>query len=81
MIESHSPELIVLAATRASSIAELDRLLGDLRDRHQEIPVLLGGPVLDELSHVHPGVMALKRLEEAVPTAEQLFGVPAHALS
>ncbi len=81
VIESHSPELIVLAATKASSIAELDRLLGDLRDRHQEVPVLLGGPVLDELSHVHPGVTPLKRLEEAVSTTEQLLGLPAHALN
>jgi methanogenic corrinoid protein MtbC1 len=80
-IESHSPELMVLAATRPSSIAELDRLLNDLRERHGGVPVVLAGPVVGELSNALPGVRTLERIDQVVPAVHELFGVPEHALS
>jgi methanogenic corrinoid protein MtbC1 len=75
VLESHTPELIVLAATRASSIAELDRLLSDMRERHIAIPLVLGGPAAEGLSHERLGVSPLARIDESVPTVEGLLGV------
>jgi methanogenic corrinoid protein MtbC1 len=80
VIESHSPDLIVLGATVSSSGPLLDRLVSWLRERHPDIPVLLGGAAARGPRGSDPGVRVLGRLDESVPATEELLAARAHAL-
>ena len=70
----------MLAATRESSIAELDRLLNDLRARYPDVHVVLGGPIAGELSSTRSAVRGVERVDQVVPTVQGLLGVPERAL-
>lgn len=80
VIESQSPELIVLGATISSAGPLLDRLVSWLRESHPEIPVLLGGAAARGPRLPDDGVRVLGRLDESVPVAEELLAARAHAL-
>jgi methanogenic corrinoid protein MtbC1 len=80
VIEGQAPELIVLGATVSSAGPLLDRLVSSLRERHPDIPVLLGGAAARGPRCSDPGVRVLGRLDESVPAAEELLAARAHAL-
>lgn len=84
VIDDHVPDLLLLGAEPALSRPALERVLDGLRERHPEIPVLLGstsaGATTDELQPPLPGVRSLERIELAVPAVEELLAEREHAL-
>ncbi len=83
-IDSHSPDLVVIGSSAAAATPTLERLLGELRESHPRIPVLLGsagaGAAPGEPGHAHPGVRVLERIDLAVPAVEELLAAREHAL-
>jgi methanogenic corrinoid protein MtbC1 len=75
VIESQSPDLIVLGATIPSAVQVVDRLLSDLYESYPQMPVLLGGAVTREFAPGH-AVRVLERIEDAVPAVEELLAAP-----
>jgi methanogenic corrinoid protein MtbC1 len=79
-VRNHTPELVVLAATRRSSIAELERMLNHLADRHPDIPVMLAGPVVDELPDGRSPATELQHLDQVAMLVQELLGARQHVL-
>jgi methanogenic corrinoid protein MtbC1 len=71
-IDSHSPELIVLASGSTTE-ADLGGLLERLRQGHPDIPVLLGGTDVIDLRQGYPGVEVLEQIERSVAAVEELL--------
>jgi methanogenic corrinoid protein MtbC1 len=83
LIESHSPQLIVLGATVPAARENLTGLVERLRESHPEIPLLLGGRAVSEA----PGefqreerMRILESIDQCVPAVEELLAAREHAL-
>ncbi|HEY7934793.1 MAG TPA: HD domain-containing phosphohydrolase [Solirubrobacteraceae bacterium] len=72
-IENHSPELIVLGVSNSSVLGKLDSVMRYLRERHPEIPIMLGAGAAGDLSREYPGVVVLEKIDESVPAVEELL--------
>jgi methanogenic corrinoid protein MtbC1 len=83
-IEDQTPDLLMLGTDPTFAEQALERLLEDLRERHPEVPVLVGstsaGAASEEIQRAAPGVRALERIELAVPAVEELLAEREHAL-
>ncbi len=73
VIQSQAPEVIVLGANVASAGPIAERLVQELRQRHPTIAVLLGGSAIPTALRGREDVRFLRRVDEAVPTVEQVL--------
>ena len=79
-IQSQAPEVVVLGANVASAAEAAEQLVQELRRRHPSIPVLLGGSAIPTSLRERGDVRFLRRVDEAVPTVEQLLAARARTL-
>src|SRR3981081_297815 len=81
MVESRSPDVLVVGATVASTAQEVELALRDLRASHPDIPIVLGGAAVGgELPREQDGMMVLERIDGSVEAVEGLLAAaPAHA--
>jgi HD-GYP domain-containing protein (c-di-GMP phosphodiesterase class II)/methylmalonyl-CoA mutase cobalamin-binding subunit len=79
MVESRSPDVLVLGATAATTAKEVEVALRDLRASHPDIPIVLGGAAVGgELPGELDGMKVLERIDESVEAVEALLAsVPA----
>ena len=81
-IEGQSPDLIILGATAPASADQIELALQQLRTRHPEIPVVLGGiAVGGEIPRERGGMRVLERIDESVEAVEELLAAPAATAS
>ncbi len=73
VIQSLAPEVIVLGANGASAGPVAEQLVEELRQRHPTIAVLLGGSAIPATLRRREDVRFLRRVDEAVPTVEQVL--------
>ena len=82
MVESQSPDLVVLGATIGESTESVDLALRDLRSNHPDIPIVLGGPAVGgSLPRERGGMTVLERIDESVAAVEDLLESSASAAS
>ena len=81
MVESRSPDVLVLGATAATTAEDVELALHDLRSSHPDIPIVLGGAAVGgDLPRDHSGMKVLERIDESVEAVEALLdSAPAHA--
>jgi methanogenic corrinoid protein MtbC1 len=72
-IQSQSPEVVVLGANVASAGPVAEQVVRELRQRHPSIHVLLGGSAIPPALREREDVRFLRRVDEAVPTVEQVL--------
>ena len=74
MIESRSPDLVVLGATMADEDESVEIALRDLRSSHPDIPIVLSGPAVGgNLPRERGGMLVLERIDESVQAVEDLL--------
>jgi HD-GYP domain-containing protein (c-di-GMP phosphodiesterase class II)/methylmalonyl-CoA mutase cobalamin-binding subunit len=84
IVESRSPDVVVLGASDADTEEALEIALMDLRSSHPQIPIVLGGAAVGgALLRNHSGMKVLERMDESVEAVEGLlaFPAPVHAAS
>jgi HD-GYP domain-containing protein (c-di-GMP phosphodiesterase class II)/methylmalonyl-CoA mutase cobalamin-binding subunit len=89
MVESRSPDVLVVGATAATTAKEVEVALRELRTRHPDIPIVLGGAAVGgDVPPDHAGMKVLERIDESVEAVEELLAStpvrsasPAHAAS
>jgi HD-GYP domain-containing protein (c-di-GMP phosphodiesterase class II)/methylmalonyl-CoA mutase cobalamin-binding subunit len=84
MVESRSPDVLVLGATAATTAEAVEIALRDLRSSHPDIPIVLGGAAVGGgLPRDQSGMKVLERIDESVEAVEGLLAAsaPAHAAS
>jgi HD-GYP domain-containing protein (c-di-GMP phosphodiesterase class II)/methylmalonyl-CoA mutase cobalamin-binding subunit len=75
MVESQSPDLVVLGATQDGSNEALELALRNLRVSHPNIPIMLGGAAVGGgLPRDRDGMKVLERIDESVQAVEALLG-------
>ncbi len=72
-IQSQSPEVVVLGANVASAGPVAEQVVRELRQRHPSIHVLLGGSAIPRALREREDVRFLRRVDEAVPSVEQVL--------
>lgn len=72
-IQDQSPEVIVLGADVSPAGEAVEEILGELRERHPSIHVLLGGMAIPQHLRKRDDVPYLTRVDEAVPAVERLL--------
>ena len=79
-VESQSPDLIILGATAPASAEPVELALKDVRARHPEVPVVLGGiAVGGDIPGDHGSLRVLERIDESVEAVEELLAARASA--
>ena len=79
-VESQSPDLIIVGATAPASAEPVELALEEVRARHPEIPVLLGGiAVGGDIPGDHGSLRVLERIDESVEAVEELLAARASA--
>jgi methanogenic corrinoid protein MtbC1 len=74
MVDSHSPDLIVLGATVGADTESLDASLRELRRTHPDVPIVLSGPAVGgNLPGEREGMRVLERIDESVEAVEELL--------
>jgi HD-GYP domain-containing protein (c-di-GMP phosphodiesterase class II) len=75
MVETQSPALVVVGATEEHAAEEMEMALRDLRARHPDLPIVLGGPAVGgSLPRERDGMTVLERIDESVEAVEDLLG-------
>jgi len=78
MVESQSPDLVVLGAAAPSGAESVELVLRDLRFNHPDIPIVLGGPAVGgNMPHERGGMSVLERIDESVEAVEALLATSA----
>jgi methanogenic corrinoid protein MtbC1 len=72
-IQSQAPEVVVLGANVASAGSVAEQVVQQLRQRHPSIAVLLGGSGIPPALREREDVRFLWRVDEAVPSVEQVL--------
>jgi putative two-component system response regulator len=84
LIDSQAPDLIVLGATLPSASEILLRVVGEVREGHPELPVVLGAVAPSGMALARaralPGVRVLERLDQSVEAVEGLLSARAPAV-
>ncbi len=82
MIESRSPDLVVLGATVVDGDEAVEIALRDLRSSHPDIPIVLSAPAVGgNLPRERNGMMVLERIDESVQAVEELLTPAAQTAS
>jgi methanogenic corrinoid protein MtbC1 len=75
MVESQSPDLVVLGATQPTTSEAVEIVLRDLRSTHPGLPIVLGGAAVGGgLPRERAGMKVLERIDESVEAVEDLLG-------
>ena len=78
MVESQTPDLVVVGATEAPATEAVEIALRDLRSSHPNIPIVLGGAAVGgNLPRARDGMMVLERIDESVEAVEDLLATSA----
>ncbi len=82
MVESQSPDLIVIGATVAREAEPVEIALRELRASHPHIPVVLSGPAVGgSLPREREGTRVLERIDQSVEAVEDLLAPAASGAS
>jgi methanogenic corrinoid protein MtbC1 len=82
MIESQSPDIVVLGATATGEADAVERALRDLRTSHPGLPIVLGGPAVGGgLPRERREMRVLERIDESVEAVEGLLSGTASTAS
>lgn len=82
IVESQSPEVIVLGATAPSTVDAVEQALRDLRVSRPHIPIVLGGPAVGgNLPRERRGMRVLERIDETVEAVEDVIATSASTAS
>jgi methanogenic corrinoid protein MtbC1 len=82
MVDSQSPDVVVLGATASSDAESVELALRDLRSSRPELPIVLGGPAVGgSLPRERDGMRVLERIDESVEAVEDLLASTASAAS
>ena len=74
MVESQSPDLLVLGAIAPSAADSRRVALRDLRSSRPDLPIVLGGPAVGgSLPRERGGMRVLERIDESVEAVEDLL--------
>lgn len=78
MIDSQSPDLVVLGATEPQAAESVEMALRDLRSSRPDLPIVLGGPAVGgNLPRERRGMRVLERIDESVEAVEDLLAASA----
>jgi HD-GYP domain-containing protein (c-di-GMP phosphodiesterase class II)/methylmalonyl-CoA mutase cobalamin-binding subunit len=79
-VESESPDVVVLGATVVAAADAVKSAVSDLRSRHPDLPIVLGGAAVGhEIEDERSGMRVLDNLDESVEAIEDLLTGPAVA--
>ena len=79
-VESQTPDLIIIGATAPASAERVELALKDVRARHPEVPIVLGGiAVGGDIPGDHGSLRVLERIDESVEAVEDLLAARASA--
>ncbi len=82
MVESQSPELVVIGATVPREGEPVELVLRELRIHHPDVPVVLSGPAVGgSLPREREGTRVLERIDQSVETVESLLAPAASPAS
>ncbi len=82
MVESQSPDVVVVGATAPGESDAVAIALRDLRTSHPELPIVLGGPAVGgSMPGERTDMRVLERIDESVEAVEALLASPASAAS
>ncbi|HTC72752.1 MAG TPA: HD domain-containing phosphohydrolase [Solirubrobacteraceae bacterium] len=74
MVDSQSPDLIVVGATVPTASESFEVALRDLRSQRPDLPIVLGGPAVGgSLPRERGGMRVLERIDESVEAVEDLL--------
>ncbi|MHB8241746.1 MAG: HD domain-containing phosphohydrolase [Solirubrobacteraceae bacterium] len=82
MVQSKSPDVIVIGATAPRDGEPVEAALRELRANYPDIPVVLGGPAVGgSLPREREGARVLERIDQSVEAVEDLLSPAASAAS
>jgi methanogenic corrinoid protein MtbC1 len=82
MVDSQSPDVVVVGATAAIAEDSVALALRDLRCSHPDLPIVLGGPAVGgSLPSERAGMRVLERIDESVEAVEDLLATAAPTAS
>jgi HD-GYP domain-containing protein (c-di-GMP phosphodiesterase class II)/methylmalonyl-CoA mutase cobalamin-binding subunit len=82
MVESQSPDLVVVGATEPEAAEAVSHALRELRAHQPNLPIVLGGPAVGgSLPAARGGMRVLERIDETVPAVEELLASAATTAS
>jgi HD-GYP domain-containing protein (c-di-GMP phosphodiesterase class II)/methylmalonyl-CoA mutase cobalamin-binding subunit len=82
MVDSQSPDLIVVGATVSTAAESVELALRDLRSNRPDLPIVLGGPAVGgSLPRERSGMRVLERIDESVEAVEDLLATAASTAS
>jgi methanogenic corrinoid protein MtbC1 len=74
MVESQSPDVVVVGATVPSESDSVEDALREMRSSHPELPIVLGGPAVGgSLPRERGDMRVLERIDESVEAVEALL--------
>jgi len=74
MVESQSPDVVVVGATAADETDSVEGALRNLRTNHPDLPIVLGGPAVGgSLPRERSDMRVLERIDESVEAVESLL--------
>jgi methanogenic corrinoid protein MtbC1 len=80
MVDSQSPDLVVVGATVPTECESVELALRDLRSNRPDLPIVLGGPAVGgSLPRERGGMRVLERIDESVEAVEDLLATAASA--
>jgi methanogenic corrinoid protein MtbC1 len=78
MVDSQSPNLVVIGATAPTVVESLELALRELRSTRPDLPIVLGGPAVGgSLPRERRGMRVLERIDESVEAVEDLLATAA----
>jgi len=82
MVDSQSPDLVVVGATVPTAADSVELALRDLRSNRPDLPIVLGGPAVGgSLPRERGGMRVLERIDESVQAVEDLLATSAPTAS
>jgi methanogenic corrinoid protein MtbC1 len=82
MVDSQSPDLVVVGATVSTDGESVELALRDLRSSRPELPIVLGGPAVGgSLPRERGGMRVLERIDESVEAVEDMLATSASTAS
>jgi methanogenic corrinoid protein MtbC1 len=74
MVDSQSPDVVVVGATRPSESDSVEVALRAMRSSHPDLPIVLGGPAVGgSLPRERGDMRVLERIDESVEAVESLL--------
>jgi methanogenic corrinoid protein MtbC1 len=78
MVDSQSPDLVVVGATATIAVESVELALRDLRCNRPDLPIVLGGPAVGgSLPRERSGMRVLERIDQSVEAVEDMLATAA----